>query len=144
MSNNTFAERLKIARENQGMTQDNLAKLLGIDRTAVVKWESKTINPAVYPTVNHLKEVVNILEISSDWLLGINTRPKPSVNTKLKEILELPFEAYIEMCWQHVEDKAHEDPVALYIYEKMLQEPHSTEALWARRYWFNKTGVDVF
>ena len=61
--------------------------------------------------------------------------------TKLEELLERPFDAYMRGCWQHAFDKAGTDPVAMYIYEMAVKEPAAIEAQWAKRYWFHKNGA---
>ena len=61
--------------------------------------------------------------------------------TKLEDLLALPFEDYMRGCWQHAFDTAGEDPIAMYLYEMTIKEPAAIEAMWARRYWFNKNGA---
>jgi len=58
--------------------------------------------------------------------------------SKLEELLDLPFEEYMAGCWDHVRGMALRDPVASIVYQHMLAAPAAMEALWARRYWFNK------
>lgn len=62
--------------------------------------------------------------------------------TKLEHILELPFEEYMRECWQHAKDRAAVSPLAAIVYKDMLTAHRAdTEAMWARRYWFNKNGA---
>ena len=61
--------------------------------------------------------------------------------TKLEELLDLPFDAYMRGCWQHAFDKAGTDPIAMYLYEMAVKEPATIEAQWAKRYWFHKNGA---
>jgi hypothetical protein len=58
--------------------------------------------------------------------------------SKLDSILALPFEQYMQACWQHVHDKALTDPMVAVVYGWMRQDPSNTEAQWAKRYWFCK------
>lgn len=37
----SFAENLKQARKQKGLSQENLAELLGVSRQAVSKWEQE-------------------------------------------------------------------------------------------------------
>ena len=60
------------------------------------------------------------------------------MKSKLEQILELPFEEYIQACWQHAFDIAGKDPIAMYLYQMTIKEPSSIEAMWAKRYWYNK------
>lgn len=61
--------------------------------------------------------------------------------TKLDSLLALPFEEYMNGCWNHVRELALNDPVANVVYQHMIEAPASMEASWARRYWFHKCGV---
>ena len=54
---------------------------------------------------------------------------------------DLPFEQYLEACWEHCAKKAQESPSALYVFGLILHEPATAEALWAKRYWYNKVGA---
>ena len=63
------------------------------------------------------------------------------MKTKLEELLERPFDAYMRGCWQHAFDKAGTDPIAMYLYEMAVKEPAAIEAQWAKRYWFHKNGA---
>ena len=63
------------------------------------------------------------------------------MKTKLEELLERPFDAYMRGCWQHAFDKAGTDPIAMYMYEMAKKEPAAIEAQWAKRYWFHKNGA---
>ena len=62
-----FPKRLAEVRRAKGLTQEELAELLGVTRTTVVYWESGR----VYPRVNLLQEIVKTLEVSADWLTGV-------------------------------------------------------------------------
>ena len=55
-----IAERIKTARENQGMTQEQLAEQLDISRQAVSKWEMG----ASVPSPENLKLLEEILKVS--------------------------------------------------------------------------------
>lgn len=72
-------ENLKKARKNKNYTQDKLAKLLGVSRSAVAIWESGNSQPD-----NRLLSVLaDTLDVSVDYLLG---REKTSIS--LDEQLE--------------------------------------------------------
>lgn len=61
-----FAERLKKLRENKGLTQQELAELLGISRSAVTKYETGER----FPDEAMLKKIAGVLGASLDTLLG--------------------------------------------------------------------------
>ncbi|MCP5922212.1 helix-turn-helix domain-containing protein, partial [Klebsiella pneumoniae] len=64
---NTLAERLKIAREKKGMSQAQLADLIGLSQQSVAKIENgDTLQP------RKIKERAKALDVSQKWLqLGI-------------------------------------------------------------------------
>lgn len=55
-------------RKEHGMTQMELAKRLGISRSAVNAWELGISNPHV----KHVVEMTAIFHVTADFLLGIN------------------------------------------------------------------------
>ena len=57
--------RLKELRMERNWTQGQLAKKIGVTRTAVVKWESGK----VYPTAEKLIELARIFKCQVDYLL---------------------------------------------------------------------------
>ena len=61
----TLGEKLKKARLEAGLTQDELAARLMISRQAVSKWESDR----GMPDINNIKAISDLLDISIDYLL---------------------------------------------------------------------------
>ena len=64
----TFREKLVRLRKIKGVTQDELAMVVGVSRQAVYKWESGQS----YPEALKLVEIKNLLGISIDDLLDDN------------------------------------------------------------------------
>ena len=60
----TFQEKLIILRKNNGLTQDDFAKAVGVSRQAVYKWENGTS----YPEIQKLIEMRELFNISLDNL----------------------------------------------------------------------------
>lgn len=60
-----FRKRLREARRNAGMTQADLAKVIGVTRVAVSAWENGT-SPKAYTLV----KVARRLGVSAEWLVG--------------------------------------------------------------------------
>lgn len=73
-------DRLKWAREKMGLTQPELEKLLDLGKGAVSRYE----NNVSAPTADSLKRIAAYLEISSDYLLGLSTKPEPDDSFKGK------------------------------------------------------------
>ena len=77
----TFGNRLKQARENKGYNQKQFAERLGVTPTRLNYWEKDKREP----DVAIIKQIAQILDVSSDWLIGnnlINVDITLSVNEK--------------------------------------------------------------
>lgn len=62
-----FSERLRAARKVRGITQKELADMLGMEKSAVSKFE-RDVNSA---DAELLAEICRALNVSSDYLLGL-------------------------------------------------------------------------
>ena len=70
-----IADRIKSLREQQNMTQADLAKQLGITRSSVNAWEMGIS----VPSTQYIVELAHIFHVSTDYLLGVNTTSTISV-----------------------------------------------------------------
>ena len=61
-----FNEKLQELRKNKGLTQEELAEVLYVSRTAISKWESGR----GYPNIESLKEISKFFDVSIDDLLS--------------------------------------------------------------------------
>ncbi|NUB43934.1 helix-turn-helix transcriptional regulator [Fertoebacter nigrum] len=61
----TFGDRLAGAREAAGLTQDDLARRLGVRLKTVLAWEDDLADPRA----NRLQMVAGMLNVSLRWLL---------------------------------------------------------------------------
>ena len=62
----TFGEKLKKIRTDRGLTQDELAEILYVSRTAVSKWESGR----GFPNIESLKAISKYFSVTVDALLS--------------------------------------------------------------------------
>ncbi|MGN0573425.1 MAG: helix-turn-helix domain-containing protein [Acutalibacteraceae bacterium] len=62
------ADRIKGLREQRGLTQTELAKLLGITRSSVNAWEMGVS----IPSTQYIVELSLIFKVSTDYLLGVD------------------------------------------------------------------------
>lgn len=67
-SDNTFENTLKEIRISKNLSQENMANMLNISRSAYTKYETGDSSP----NVQTIKEICEILKISADYLLGVN------------------------------------------------------------------------
>ena len=61
-----FSDKLKVLRNNKGLTQSELAQHLGVTQQAVGRWEKGLTSPD-YET---LKLLASFFNVSTDYLLG--------------------------------------------------------------------------
>lgn len=80
-----FGQRIAALRKDRGMTQEVLAKKLGVTNQAVSKWESDQC----CPDIMQLPALADIFEISLDALFG-RTEPTPPQPEPV--VAELPWE----------------------------------------------------
>lgn len=71
-----IADRIKSLREQQKLTQAELAKKLGITRSGVNAWEMGIS----IPSTQYIVELANLFKVSTDYLLGMKSTF--SINTE--------------------------------------------------------------
>lgn len=62
-----FHEKLKAAREDADLTQEEASEKIGIQRQQLSRYE----RGAVEPTVTRLRELCELYNVSADYLLGL-------------------------------------------------------------------------
>ena len=116
----TMGRRIARLRIEQGMTQEKLAREMGVSAQAVSKWE----HDQNYPDISLLVPLATFLDTTTDELLGASTTPsktapaKPAEEEKEEAQAEpAPEEASSEENSQHVEvqavPKKHKHPISL-------------------------------
>lgn len=73
--NMTFGEKLKKARQDAKMSQEELATKISVSRSAIAKWETDK----GMPDVANLKAIAFALNVSIDYLLDDGTKLELSV-----------------------------------------------------------------
>lgn len=73
---NITAERLRSLREKKGLSQSQVADIIGVTRTAYIHYETGRYKP-----VRKLKELCKLFDVSSDYILGTDSG-KTSTNEK--------------------------------------------------------------
>lgn len=61
-----FNKKLQELRKQKGLTQEDLAEMLHVSRTAISKWESGR----GYPNIDSLKAIANLFSVTIDELLS--------------------------------------------------------------------------
>lgn len=72
-----FSNKLRAARKDKGITQEELAEVLSVSRQAVSNWESEQ----GYPETEKLIELAKTLDVSIDYLL-VNEKEQSGVGEK--------------------------------------------------------------
>lgn len=70
----TFGDRLRDARLQKGLTQEQLAKQIGVAKSTLTGYEKGNREPDVFK----IKKILEVLEVDSDYLLGIDRTKKAS------------------------------------------------------------------
>lgn len=84
-----FGERLKELREDQGLTQSDLANYLHISRPTITLYENNTNQP----DFNTLIQIADKFNVSLDYLLG-RTNQKYNINSLNKKDIEFLLYLY--------------------------------------------------
>ena len=69
------ADRIKVLREERGLTQTDLSKLLGITRSCVNAWEMGIS----VPSTQYIVELAHIFKVSTDHLLCVDNSASISI-----------------------------------------------------------------
>ena len=80
-----IADRIKYLRDKAGMKQVELAKKLGISRSAVNSWEMSLS----LPSVANIIEMAQIFHVSTDYLLTLSDRITVDITDLLEEAKEV-------------------------------------------------------
>ena len=67
MDNKKIGQLIAKLRKEKGLTQKQLAKMLHKSETGFASWEQGLSEP----NVNDIRELCKILEVSADYLLGL-------------------------------------------------------------------------
>ena len=74
----TLGEKIKEARKNHGLSQEQFAEKLCVSRSAVAKWETDKGTP----DIENLKAISSLLNVSIDYLLDDGEKEISEVVTK--------------------------------------------------------------
>lgn len=91
-----FNEKLQSLRKGKGLTQEELAEVLYVSRTAISKWESGR----GYPSIDSLKDISKFFSVSIDDLLSgeklISLAEKEN-KSNIRNICDLLF-GIVDLC----------------------------------------------
>ena len=94
----TTAERIKQLRKKKGISQSELAELIGVKNNTVSTWESGTRKPD-FDALNLLS---NYFEVSFEYILGSSDKEEARVKPTQDELDELALSALADELYDHV------------------------------------------
>lgn len=80
-----IADKIKLLREQNGLTQTELSRQLGITRSGVNAWEMGIS----VPSTQYIVELANLFNVSTDYLLGIESTASVFVTGLSEEDINL-------------------------------------------------------
>lgn len=81
----TLGMTISELRKKQGMTQLELANLMGVTDKAVSKWE----RDLSCPDINSFPHLAQVLHVSVDDLLQVKTQPKVKEKKRVNEVVNV-------------------------------------------------------
>lgn len=91
-----FNEKLQSLRKSKGLTQEELADILYVSRTAISKWESGR----GYPSIDSLKDISKFFSVSIDDLLSgekLLSLAEKENKSNIRNICDLLF-GIVDLC----------------------------------------------
>ena len=83
--------RIRTLRQARGLSQVELAKILGVTKQSVSNWE----NDNIQPSIEMLKRIAQVFSVSTDYLLGLEDGERidvsglpPEVVTHIRQLTE--------------------------------------------------------
>ncbi len=74
----TFSEKLKKLRKEKKVTQEQLAQIIGVERSSIGKYETGT-----QPSTDIIKRIADYFGVTTDYLLGRDTSDYSDVKVAL-------------------------------------------------------------
>ena len=94
----TTAERIKQLRKKKGISQSELAELIGVKNNTVSTWERGTRKPD-FEALNLLSDY---FEVSFEYILGSSDKEEARVKPTQDELDELALSALADELYDHV------------------------------------------
>ena len=83
-----IADRIKMLRTSQNLSQADLAKKLGITRSSINAWELGFS----CPSTNYFVELANLFHVSTDYLLGLKQNGSLDISGLDTEQMKILYE----------------------------------------------------
>ena len=73
-------DRIKKTAKNKNLSLQNVAEKAGLGINAIYRWKTQA------PTTDSISKVAKVLNVSTDYLLGVSDDPEPSKKNKPTEV----------------------------------------------------------
>ncbi len=80
-------QRLKLLRQEKKITQEQLAEIIGVERSSIGKYESP--NKPVVPSSDIIVRLAEYFNVSVDYLLGREEKPSEKMDDLSNKIIEM-------------------------------------------------------
>lgn len=114
----SLGERLKELRETSGKTQEEMGKLLNLGRVAYTQYE----NDKRMPTLDTLKRLSEIFNVTTDYLLGKNSSSQyyldPETARLAQEIHDNPHYKVLFDATKHLNPESIKEVMKFIDYQK--------------------------
>lgn len=81
----TTGMRLKTLRQDRGWSQEELADILKLSKSAISKWE-RDVN---YPQGRDIRALARLFNVSADFILGLNNNVDREYPSESEEVLSI-------------------------------------------------------
>ena len=127
---NYFVSNLKFIREKKGISQNKLAKMIGVNQTTIARWEDNNRIPGIDKVI----DVANMLNIPISELVGKDLRfDESKFNSSTFEYTDEEIGLTVKLIptndvnWDSLSDTEKEDYInqamdALYEYKRGLKD----------------------
>lgn len=127
-----FAQRLREAREANGIKQKELAERIGVSSQTISAYEKSDVTGKVKnPTLENAVSIAKELGVSLDWLYGLEDQRTPSEKYETlgdiaRAIVEISQQTHISIVQEFSKDVFLETPIEgrpeIYFYEKNIRK----------------------
>jgi transcriptional regulator with XRE-family HTH domain len=81
LTNKQIGLRIKSAREEKGMTLQDIADKIGVAKSTIQRYEAGTIDNIKLPVIS---SIASALDVDPSWLIGKTDKKKPSIKNNFE------------------------------------------------------------
>jgi len=117
----TIAATIARLRRERGMTQENLAELIGVSSQTISKWENST----TCPDIALLPVIADVFGVTIDALFGREQAHRVvTPEQAIERVIECARETFVAACYEPERDGRFEEQLAIYKRAMTLDDRH--------------------